>query len=141
MKGAAMRETITVQGAKEHNLKNITVEIPRNQLVVITGVSGSGKSTLAFDTVYAEGQRRYLESMSTFAKKFIAQLKKPKVDFVIGLSPVIPGSAPPVRHVVHEAAFAPLRGVPDAAVRKEAASVAFEIAEAGGERQFDGGQQ
>ncbi len=84
-----MRETITVQGAKEHNLKNITVEIPRNQLVVITGVSGSGKSTLAFDTVYAEGQRRYLESMSTFTKKFIAQLKRPNVDFVIGLSPVI----------------------------------------------------
>src|SRR5512143_305109 len=84
-----MRETISVQGAKEHNLKNINVEIPRNQLVVITGVSGSGNSSLAFDTVYAEGQRRYLESMSTFAKKFIDQLKKPNVDFVIGLSPVI----------------------------------------------------
>ncbi|HOU15363.1 MAG TPA: excinuclease ABC subunit UvrA [Anaerolineae bacterium] len=84
-----MRDTITVQGAKEHNLKNITVEIPRNQLVVITGVSGSGKSSLAFDTVYAEGQRRFLESMSTFAKKYIAQLKKPNVDFVFGLSPVI----------------------------------------------------
>ncbi|RPJ49518.1 MAG: excinuclease ABC subunit UvrA, partial [Chloroflexi bacterium] len=84
-----MRETILVQGAKEHNLKNVTVEIPRNQLVVVTGVSGSGKSSLAFDTVYAEGQRRYLESMSTFTKKFIAQLKKPKVDFVVGLSPVI----------------------------------------------------
>ena len=84
-----MRETISVQGAKEHNLKNINVEIPRNQLVVITGVSGSGKSSLAFDTVYAEGQRRYLESMSTFAKKFIDQLKKPNVDFVIGLSPVV----------------------------------------------------
>ena len=84
-----MRDTITVQGAKEHNLKNITVEIPRNQLVVITGVSGSGKSSLAFDTVYAEGQRRFLESMSTFAKKYVAQLKKPNVDFVYGLSPVI----------------------------------------------------
>ncbi len=84
-----MRDTISVQGAKEHNLKNITVEIPRNRLVVITGVSGSGKSSLAFDTVYAEGQRRYLESMSTFTKKFIAQLKKPHVDFVVGLSPVI----------------------------------------------------
>src|SRR5512135_466996 len=84
-----MRDTILVQGAKEHNLKNVTVEIPRNQLVVVTGVSGSGKSSLAFDTVYAEGQRRYLESMSTFTKKFIAQLKKPNVDFVVGLSPVI----------------------------------------------------
>lgn len=84
-----MRETISVQGAKEHNLKNVTVEIPRNRLVVITGVSGSGKSSLAFDTVYAEGQRRFLESMSTFTKKFISQLKKPNVDFVIGLSPVI----------------------------------------------------
>ena len=84
-----MRETISVQGAKEHNLKNVTVEIPRNQLVIVTGVSGSGKSSLAFDTIYAEGQRRYLESMSTFAKKFIDQLKKPNVDFVIGLSPVV----------------------------------------------------
>jgi excinuclease ABC subunit A len=84
-----MRETITVQGAKEHNLKNITLEIPRNQLVVITGVSGSGKSSLAFDTVYAEGQRRFLESMSAYAKKFVTQLKKPNVDFVVGLSPVI----------------------------------------------------
>jgi excinuclease ABC subunit A len=84
-----VRDSITIQGAKEHNLKNITVAIPRNQLVVITGVSGSGKSTLAFDTVYAEGQRRYLESMDTFAKRFIAQLKRPNVDFVTGLSPVI----------------------------------------------------
>ena len=84
-----MRDTISVQGAREHNLKNVTVEIPRNQLVVITGVSGSGKSSLAFDTVYAEGQRRFLESMDTFTKKFIDQLKKPKVDFVVGLSPVI----------------------------------------------------
>jgi len=84
-----MRDTIRVQGAREHNLKNITVEIPRNQLVVITGVSGSGKSSLAFDTVYAEGQRRFLESMSAFAKKFVVQLKRPNVDFVTGLSPVI----------------------------------------------------
>jgi excinuclease ABC subunit A len=84
-----MRDTISVQGAKEHNLKNVTVEIPRNRLVVVTGVSGSGKSSLAFDTVYAEGQRRYLESMSAFTKKFITQLKKPNVDFIIGLSPVI----------------------------------------------------
>lgn len=84
-----MRDTISVQGAKEHNLKNITVDIPRDRLVVITGVSGSGKSSLAFDTLYAEGQRRYLDSMSAFTKKFIEQLKKPKVDFVVGLSPVI----------------------------------------------------
>jgi excinuclease ABC subunit A len=84
-----MRNIISVKGAKEHNLQNINVDIPRNQLVVITGVSGSGKSSLAFDTVYAEGQRRFLESLSTFAKKYVAQLKKPKVDFVMGLSPVV----------------------------------------------------
>ena len=84
-----MRDTISVQGAKEHNLQNITVDIPRNQLVVVTGVSGSGKSSLAFDTVYAEGQRRFLESLSTFAKKYVSQQKKPNVDFVHGLSPVI----------------------------------------------------
>jgi excinuclease ABC subunit A len=84
-----MRETIAVRGAREHNLKNVTVDIPRNQLVVLTGVSGSGKSSLAFDTVYAEGQRRFLESLSVFAKKFVGQLKKPNVDFVMGLSPVI----------------------------------------------------
>ena len=84
-----MRDKITIQGAKEHNLKNISIDIPRDQLVVITGVSGSGKSTLAFDTIYAEGQRRYLESMSTFTKKFTSQMKKPNVDFLVGLSPVI----------------------------------------------------
>src|SRR5688572_22341652 len=85
----APRDTIAVQGARVHNLKNISVEIPRDRLVVVTGLSGSGKSSLAFDTIYAEGQRRYMESLSTFAKRFIAQVSKPDVDFVYGLSPVI----------------------------------------------------
>lgn len=84
-----MRKTIEVQGARENNLQNIDVEIPRDKLIVVTGVSGSGKSSLAFDTVYAEGQRRLLASMSTFAKRFVGQLKKPDVDFVNGLSPVV----------------------------------------------------
>jgi excinuclease ABC subunit A len=84
-----MRTTIEVQGARENNLKNISLELPRDQLIVVTGVSGSGKSSLAFDTIYAEGQRRLLASMSTFAKRFIGQLKKPDVDFVNGLSPVV----------------------------------------------------
>jgi excinuclease ABC subunit A len=85
----APRSTIAVQGARVHNLKNISVEIPRDKLVVITGLSGSGKSSLAFDTIYAEGQRRYMESLSTFAKRFVNQVTKPDVDFVFGLSPVI----------------------------------------------------
>ena len=84
-----MRTTIEIRGARENNLKNVDVEIPRDKLIVVTGVSGSGKSSLAFDTVYAEGQRRLLASMSTFAKRFIGQLKKPDVDFVNGLSPVV----------------------------------------------------
>lgn len=84
-----MRQTVAVKGARENNLQDIEVEIPRDQLVVVTGISGSGKSSLAFDTVYAEGQRRFLESMSTYAKRFITQLKKPDVDFVDGLSPVV----------------------------------------------------
>lgn len=83
------RTTIAVQGARVHNLKNISLEIPRDRLVVVTGLSGSGKSSLAFDTIYAEGQRRYMESLSSFAKRFIAQVSKPDVDFVFGLSPVI----------------------------------------------------
>ena len=86
---AAMRTTIEVRGARENNLQNINVEIPRDKLIVVTGVSGSGKSSLAFDTIYAEGQRRLLASMSTFAKRFVGQLKKPNVDFVNGLSPVV----------------------------------------------------
>src|SRR5689334_1041257 len=83
------RTTIAVQGARVHNLKNISVEIPRDRLVVVTGLSGSGKSSLAFDTIYAEGQRRYMESLSSYAKRFVAQVTKPDVDFVYGLSPVI----------------------------------------------------
>jgi excinuclease ABC subunit A len=84
-----MRTSIEIRGARENNLRNVTVEMPRDQLVVVTGVSGSGKSSLAFDTLYAEGQRRLLASMSTFAKRFVGQLKKPDVDFVNGLSPVV----------------------------------------------------
>src|SRR5881398_974156 len=83
------RTTIAVQGARVHNLKNISVELPRDSLIVVTGLSGSGKSSLAFDTIYAEGQRRYLESLSSYAKRFVAQVSKPDVDFVFGLSPVI----------------------------------------------------
>ncbi|HEY6393455.1 MAG TPA: excinuclease ABC subunit UvrA [Bryobacteraceae bacterium] len=83
------RTTIAVQGARVHNLKNISVEIPRDKLIVVTGLSGSGKSSLAFDTIYAEGQRRYMESLSSYAKRFVAQVAKPDVDFVYGLSPVI----------------------------------------------------
>src|SRR6201986_4699426 len=83
------RTTIAVQGARVHNLKNVSLELPRDQLIVVTGLSGSGKSSLAFDTIYAEGQRRYMESLSSFAKRFTAQVAKPDVDFVFGLSPVI----------------------------------------------------
>ena len=82
-------DRITVRGARQHNLKNINVEIPRNRLTVITGLSGSGKSSLAFDTIYAEGQRRYVESLSAYARQFLDQLEKPDVDSVEGLSPAI----------------------------------------------------
>ena len=85
----SIRTSIAVQGARVHNLKDISVEIPRDQLTVVTGLSGSGKSSLAFDTVYAEGQRRYMESLSSYAKRFIAQVEKPDVDYVYGLSPVV----------------------------------------------------
>ena len=84
-----MRDSIFVKGAREHNLKNIDVEMPRNKLIVITGLSGSGKSTLAFDTIYAEGQRRYVESLSAYARQFLALMKKPDVDSIEGLSPAI----------------------------------------------------
>jgi excinuclease ABC subunit A len=84
-----MESKIVIRGAREHNLKNISLEIPRNRLVVITGLSGSGKSSLAFDTLYAEGQRRYLESLSSYARQFLERLKKPDVDYISGLSPSI----------------------------------------------------
>ena len=80
---------IEVRGAREHNLKNIDVDIPRDQLVVITGLSGSGKSSLAFDTIYAEGQRRYVESLSAYARQFLDMMEKPDVDHISGLSPAI----------------------------------------------------
>ena len=84
-----MLKKIVVKGAKEHNLKNVSLEIPKEKLVVITGLSGSGKSSLAFDTIYAEGQRRYVESLSSYARQFLDKMKKPNVDFIEGLSPEI----------------------------------------------------
>ncbi len=84
-----MKETISVKGTRVHNLQNIDVEIPRNELVVITGLSGSGKSSLAFDTIYAEGQRRYIETFSAYARQFLGGLERPDVDKIDGLSPVI----------------------------------------------------
>ncbi|MBR1776626.1 excinuclease ABC subunit UvrA [bacterium] len=84
-----MTEKITIKGAREHNLKNVSLEIPKNELVVFTGVSGSGKSSLAFDTIFAEGQRRYIESLSTYARQFLGQMDKPDVDYIDGLTPAI----------------------------------------------------
>ena len=83
------QDFIRVRGARQHNLKNIDVDIPRHRLVVLTGVSGSGKSSLAFDTLYAEGQRRYVQSLSAYARQFLDQLEKPDVDFIEGLSPAV----------------------------------------------------
>src|SRR5881296_619688 len=83
------KDFIRIGGAREHNLKNLTLEIPRDKLVVITGLSGSGKSSLAFDTIYAEGQRKYVESLSAYARQFLDQLQKPEVDYIEGLSPAI----------------------------------------------------
>ena len=81
-----MPDKIIIKGAREHNLKNIDLEIPRDKLVVITGLSGSGKSSLAFDTIYAEGQRRYVESLSAYARQFLGLMEKPDVDYIEGLS-------------------------------------------------------
>src|SRR3989338_7287869 len=84
-----MPENIVIKGARVHNLKNLTIEIPKNKLVVVTGLSGSGKSSLAFDTIYAEGQRRYAESLSSYARQFMETRDKPDVDSIDGLSPTI----------------------------------------------------
>ena len=84
-----MRDTIYIKGARQNNLKDVTLEIPRDKLVVFTGISGSGKSTLVFDTIYAEGQRRYVESLSSYARMFLGQMEKPDVDYIDGLSPAI----------------------------------------------------
>ena len=84
-----MNDKIIIKGAKEHNLKNISLEIPKDKLVVITGLSGSGKSSLAFDTLYAEGQRRYVESLSSYARQFLGIMEKPDVESIEGLSPAI----------------------------------------------------
>ena len=84
-----MNEKLIIKGAREHNLKNIDLTLPRNKLIVFTGLSGSGKSSLAFDTIYAEGQRRYVESLSSYARLFLGQMEKPDVDYIEGLSPAI----------------------------------------------------
>lgn len=84
-----MKEELVIKGARQHNLKNINVVLPRNQFIVLTGLSGSGKSSLAFDTIYAEGQRRYVESLSAYARQFLGQMDKPDVDYIEGLSPAI----------------------------------------------------
>src|SRR3990167_9237979 len=89
MKDRKSEDLIIVKGARTHNLKNITVEIPRNKMIVFTGLSGSGKSSLAFDTLYAEGQRRYVESLSSYASQFLSMMDKPEVDTIEGLSPAI----------------------------------------------------
>src|SRR5512141_1056271 len=83
------RTTLSIQGAREHNLKNVSLELPRDKLIVFTGLSGSGKSSLAFDTIYAEGQRRYVESLSAYAPQFLEMMQTPDVDQIDGLSPAI----------------------------------------------------
>src|SRR6266540_7359854 len=86
---AEHKKVIAIQGAREHNLKNISLELPRDRLIVFTGLSGSGESSLAFDTIFAEGQRRYVESLSSYARQFLGQMDKPDVDFIEGLSPAV----------------------------------------------------
>src|SRR5262245_41057098 len=82
-------DSLRIRGARQHNLRNVSLDLPRNRLIVITGVSGSGKSSLAFDTIFAEGQRRYVESLSAYARQFLEQMEKPDVDSIEGLSPAI----------------------------------------------------
>ena len=84
-----MSEELVVRGARQHNLKNVDLELPRDKMIVFTGLSGSGKSSLAFDTIFAEGQRRYVESLSSYARQFLGQMDKPDVDFIEGLSPAV----------------------------------------------------
>ena len=84
-----MADRLVVRGAREHNLKDVSLELPRDSLIVFTGLSGSGKSSLAFDTIFAEGQRRYVESLSAYARQFLGQMDKPDVDFIDGLSPAV----------------------------------------------------
>ena len=84
-----MTDSLIVRGAREHNLKGVDLDLPRNKMIVFTGLSGSGKSSLAFDTIFAEGQRRYVESLSSYARQFLGQMDKPDVDFIEGLSPAV----------------------------------------------------
>src|SRR5580692_1924681 len=86
---AAVADRLIVRGAREHNLRDVSIDLPRDALIVFTGLSGSGKSSLAFDTIYAEGQRRYVESLSAYARQFLGQMDKPDVDFIDGLSPAV----------------------------------------------------
>src|SRR5690242_21206149 len=84
-----MSDRLIVRGAREHNLRDVSLDLPRDRLIVFTGLSGSGKSSLAFDTIFAEGQRRYVESLSAYARQFLGQMDKPDVDFIEGLSPAV----------------------------------------------------
>ena len=102
-------DTIEVRGARTHNLKNIDLDIPRDKLVVITGLSGSGKSSLAFDTLYAEGQRRYVESLSTYARQFLSLMEKPDIDHIEGLSPAISIEQKSTSHTTLAPPWAPSR--------------------------------